>query len=1229
MSIYKTGSFSHIALPTEAGTAFVFSGQGELKYSYSPTNDGAWEEYGNIIDDCIPVGGNSWYSLIDDNGKIKPLLGYNASDTNAPYSTGVIIPSLDYSNLSASDYIVIETSGFNGNVPSIYNQYNISSPVAFTPFGYGFTTTTTKDAFDTVVRDAKTRKLFLPTEIDENIVFLDPENLNDPRIMINSPGIPLYSMNTEYSKDPSRTIISNVVMEDLAVYLYSTTASSRNDPWIKRMVSYLYDLNSVQSSSANNSASHALLSPKMAHPFFAGIPLKSNIYNYGPWINYPYAEYLSSPGSIFPSGNKTSIQGSPDNITCTGQSIIVNSNMAKSAIDNWIVPTKVDFNQDYVPWNYGGMAFLDAVAISDAREQSNYQNVLEHAQVDIMGLPLFSIGSSFDADQIATPITLSASFSSINYTDKKRNSFNPLSDLPTAGTLIYVPTVPNTESTNITYNVPIISGMTVPSGAAIITNIQCNYGPGGITSTYSFRTYTRKLGFFNKENSDRIKQINLLNIQRNKQLSNISQLSYNNLFKEIQSLKNSTTRAIGSKEFKSKLFGWSPSKVLVGQAYPYMNRLKQTPDIFSLAASGSSGSGTRNSATGISNLGGNTVTYSIPSGVDLGDNVYGDWNQNNEIHLFANASRHRTDVGLFEEKEVNAQLNKDYDMQGVMSLDGIFSPVSFYPTFKNSTYNFGYYDQNLCPFCSGTKKIIVQYSKFNTVSSGTVDIFCKNCVRLDELLHIKLKSSTTSKVAKSLETLPPYIVTSGTDLNALLEFQSVQNISSASSQQNSSSNSGGKAGVSIPINLVSLQPIVVPYGEFKNPNVQNYSGVHPEGSGVHANLTAGSSNRKYIDRCRHSIEIVGRGGLYPQKLNIAGSLNEVDHNNYDYYNLDPRLTAFKNNSRDYQNNQRFLGLRGPLVMHAWGYDLEGYPVPNAADEPYEIDNLGRYKRFKIKITTKNTTYKEIKDGEVYKYRSFANNINNTQNIQEYVKKSGMPQADNITDETMVELIKREDDMNVDGGFDPATYQGSIISKTQQFNSGKWTPKKKLKQFYLNWAERPDIWPVGPIDLRWDEDRKIWATKSDAASIYKMVYVTLEEDLIKDIDSDETYPARAFLDDIEYIGEPLPNNTRRLIFVKDKTGYSAPRGAKLLCRYSTDTGFYEPITKQTFVVGGLIGANTSATIQLSYIMGRKRGEQAPTMLVNFDNPFGFTLISGNKGLFTFMNGKWTLTAAKET
>ena len=1318
LATYKENTYSRIALPTSAGTAFVFSGGGELKYSYNPTQDGAWEEYGNIIDDCIAIGSKDWYNLTDDVGKTVPILGYNANDSldlvkleackmtqvrfdnfskagpvNQFWSfnawdfmkdlrDGVCsegnytFPSLNYSKLNSSDYVLVSVSGMNGALPSIIDNSSIPNwlPSSFAPPVYpGWIASKSRDAFGRQIFDASSannpisvKKLFVKaTSVDENFIFLDPENLQEPRILIDSPGISLNLLTQDTNSDPGSTILANAVIEDVAIYMRSTLPAGRDLNWIRYMMSHVYTIigNSTNSyiagslaSSANKSASYARLAPKAAHPFFAGVPLRSNVHHYGPWTNYPYLEYLENPESVFPSGIsiKTSDSIPP---VCSGEVVVVDPEAAKRAVDNWILPTFVDTNNEYVPWNYGGMAYLDNVAHNEVRSRTNYQNVLEKAQIDIPGLPLFNLGGSFSYGSFSF-IPSGVKCIGIKFKDEKYNLSNPIVPLPIDLPILYSPLInPVTEDIIEYQTLRVLSE--VNYGNPVITNIQTNISQGGITTTYSFRTYTRKLGFFNKEYSDNIKKSNLEIIRRNKQISNSARQIINDVTKQ-QNAISSNRASNNDVKVRSKLFGWSPVKVLIGQSSPYLEMPyfnSAHPDIAmnSYIAQRLAGAAPQH-----------RIIYGTDPGHDsetLGNNYLKD---SSVVAKLSENTRHRTDVALFEEKEAIAQIQQDYGLQGMMSLDGIFSPVSFYPTFKNSTYHFTLYDTNNCPFCNGTKKISITYQAPLSSSYGavtTIDLYCDKCKNSNEKLNLSLKSNTTSKSSsQSLETLPPYIVTSGTDLSTLLEY-GINKTQSAPSTSSSSSSSGGSAGQNIPINMVSLQPIVVPYGEFRNSNVQSYKGNHPEG--IHNDLSIGAYDntapRTFFDRCRHSIEIVGRGSMVPADLYTGTSLTNAtglkyfDNNalppgtrlivNTDYYDKDVNLQkSLKDRGEGAtilrENNQRFLGLRGPLVLHAWGYDLEGYPVPNAADEPYEFDSHGRPRRFKIIVKEgfpKSVKFKDLKVGDIYKF----NNI-------EYVKDRILGDSEsiiigntNITNSTDVSQTAYEDDMKDFGGFDPASgdrlagYRGSIISKTQKWTpdfpgsaTGKWSEKKKLKEFYLNWAERPDIWPVGPIDLRWDPDRKVWATKADPGSIYKMVYVTLEEDLVKEDDLDETYPARAFLDDIEYSNQPLPDGFRRLVFVKDRGGYTAPRGAKLLCRYSSDSGFYEPISKQSFVVGGLLSGSSTATIQLSYIAGRKKGEPVPTMLVNFSNPFDFNIVIGNRGLFSFMNGQWTLTATKE-
>lgn len=47
-------------------------------------------------------------------------------------------------------------------------------------------------------------------------------------------------------------------------------------------------------------------------------------------------------------------------------------------------------------------------------------------------------------------------------------------------------------------------------------------------------------------------------------------------------------------------------------------------------------------------------------------------------------------------------------------------------------------------------------------------------------------------------------------------------------------------------------------------------------------------------------------------------------------------------SKRYSDDYRFLALRGPLMLHSWGYDLDGKPIPNEADT-IEETKMGNFK----------------------------------------------------------------------------------------------------------------------------------------------------------------------------------------------------------------------------------------------------------------------------------------------
>jgi hypothetical protein len=68
--------------------------------------------------------------------------------------------------------------------------------------------------------------------------------------------------------------------------------------------------------------------------------------------------------------------------------------------------------------------------------------------------------------------------------------------------------------------------------------------------------------------------------------------------------------------------------------------------------------------------------------------------------------------------------------------------------------------------------------------------------------------------------------------------------------------------------------------------------------------------------CHHHLDTV-----HGHVIDALGRKNRIDA--HMIMNLNPM--------QDYADDYRFLGLRGPMVLHAWGYDTWGKPIPNEAD----------------------------------------------------------------------------------------------------------------------------------------------------------------------------------------------------------------------------------------------------------------------------------------------------------
>lgn len=986
------------------------------------------------------------------------------------------------------------------------------------------------DSYDRLVPGAK---IYISAQCSQ-LVFLNPINLTDCRAIIEGPGIEAISISNSYTADPSLTVIANVAEEDLAIlanlgiveqakeeakeaeekepkekgkekknqnrYEYSKEEIQEFRFYIDYLEQYRLPVLSqdfivVKGASSNQATKHDVIKPRMATPLFAGIPIKSNNRVYGPWTNDPSA--------------------------------VLNRNIS----DNLFGNIKVEQNDEYVPWKYGGIRFLENVVNFNIAYDVNYQSVLENGRVTIVGPPIFGIGGSFNPNILG--VNRNSTFDNTLYAISSKNSI--FYDASLNSTLRYTSIVVNSSNN---YGFPVIS------------NISIQTSNDGIKTSYSFQTYNPKTGLFNKELTDRARTLNN-NINKisqqintiNKRLSNKALIDKLNILDKARSSRE----PFKLDDKRTRFYGTSPVELIISQAQQHLDRVKYT-DAWNQT----------------SNLGEQSLRYSDYAS-------YGD-NQNKAFYsgIYYSIRNHHW-AGIITGDETGSELFEDYASKSAMSLDGILSPVSFYPTKQNGTYPLSTLVTGSGTFFGNNPALTVSY----TVNGENLiyNLLCPKCQNNRETLIYNLDGAELST---------PLRVPCSLCCKAKLDIKT--------------NDKDPAKKTSLPdVNLYSLNPIVVPSGEFRNPYAL------PD------------------DICRHSIMAIARGDNPQTNTDNFVMYNNVRKGNVnkDYYKFDMDKQAIDN--MFILNNQRFMALRGPLMLHAWGFDTNGYPVPNADDMPYHINNDGLMLRFALVDATGNKNFGK----------------NNLELPGVFLPTSITPLGDIITQ--------------------AYTWSGTGTGIGE--GKGKWTKKTtSSKYFYRNWAQKPDLWPVGPIDLRWDSQRRVWdasgggckeeilppfiiTNKTDMSSLqeflanrtdnkcpYRNVYVTLENDMIKEDDYDSTYSTRAFIDDVEYNKEPLQNGYRRLVYVVDKTGYTAPRGTKLLCRYDRLSGFYEPLSKPSVMAIGTIGSGNSANIRTHYIQGR-RSASVPLLVINFDNPLELSASAGSKGIFIFINGKWTLSATK--
>lgn len=70
----------YVNIGTSSNPRYLTEGSGKIYSNYKVSPEGAWEEYGNTIDDSLMIGGYAASIFSDEQGKIQPILGFPAND---------------------------------------------------------------------------------------------------------------------------------------------------------------------------------------------------------------------------------------------------------------------------------------------------------------------------------------------------------------------------------------------------------------------------------------------------------------------------------------------------------------------------------------------------------------------------------------------------------------------------------------------------------------------------------------------------------------------------------------------------------------------------------------------------------------------------------------------------------------------------------------------------------------------------------------------------------------------------------------------------------------------------------------------------------------------------------------------------------------------------------------------------------------------------------------------
>lgn len=498
-SVGDTHYGKHFAVRLPALVKYTNNSNGDTLYNYTVVADG-WEEPGNMIDDVMEVDSLAAQSLASENGKIPPLLGFdNSAEYEVPPTKNGTYKYFENNNLMHSSSLspwalqnrtILGTSLRNplqivGITPALANRYYFPLIHNLPQDSYIMIPYTALITDQGPPGGRISFSPILPSLTAHGL----PRNATSTT---SGGGTHLYKIYAkaqvlpveEASSNPQITFAVGTPRAILALPSPVLIRSGRYDNGVSTAIAAMV-LGDEEPAEAD-----VIVGPDLNQFFTTNGDITNQGMLYGEYIgvadqrdrnNYPRA--AKPVFAAIPLRNNLMTYGPwvshPGTIASDIFPGQAVTNLGLVAlINNLVGGVEIRIDPSLVPWEYGGMIPLDQAALAMVGTNNGYQQVLETGDITLAG---------------------------IMFRNWTLGSY--LND----------------------YLGPIIS------------SIKISIGDSGVTTQYSLRTFSRKIGFYNKEQADNIKNINSAIRIQNRRLA--------------ESIKEMQTRLL---QFASKPMGTRP-----------------------------------------------------------------------------------------------------------------------------------------------------------------------------------------------------------------------------------------------------------------------------------------------------------------------------------------------------------------------------------------------------------------------------------------------------------------------------------------------------------------------------------------------------------------------------------------------------------------------------------------------------------------------------------------------